>query len=183
MGPPAAFSVTLPAGLAASWAIDATSNVNISLAATDTKPGPRPEEKKKEEESTDKPKTTPAKRPPVKKPAEPKKKKEEPDKTPIDLTVEVVDAAGHVARVPISNYGIARRPLEANVYRRRGRDKARFTNNYELVPQGFLLPMADFTRATPDFDPRTLTTIRLVFDKSTAGTVVIEHIGVTTPKK
>jgi dienelactone hydrolase len=180
MGPPATFAVTITSGLAAP---DATSSVNISLAATDTKPGPRPEEKKKEEESTDKPKTPPAKKPPVKKPAEPKKKKEEPDKTPIDLSVEVVDAAGHSAKLPISNYGIARRPLEANVYRRRGRDKARFTNNYELVPQGFILPMADFVKATPEFDPKTLTTIRLVFDKSTAGTVVIEHIGVTTPKK
>jgi dienelactone hydrolase len=186
MGPPAAFNVSLPSGLAATWAIDATSNVNISFAATDTKPGPRAEEKKKEDESSDKSKTPPSKKPPAKKKPAPKpapKKKEEPDKTPLDLTVEVSDAAGHIARLPISKYGIARKPLEANVYRRRGRDKARFTNNYELVPQGFLLPMADFVKATPDFDPKTLTSIKLLFDKSTAGTIVVEHIGVTTPKK
>jgi hypothetical protein len=179
MGPPAAFTVTMPSGLAP---VETSSSVTVSLAATDTKPGPRPEEKKKEEESADKSKT-PAKKPPVKKPAEPKKKKEQPDKTPIDFSVEVIDAAGHSAKLPISNYGIARKPLEANVYRRRGRDKARFTNNYELVPQTFILPLADFVKTAPEFDPKTLTTVRLLFDKTAAGTVVIEHIGVTTAKK
>lgn len=186
MGPPATYGVTLPAALASEWAIDATSTLAVSLAAQTTKPGPRAEEKKpeeKKEETGDKPKTTAKKTPAPKKPAEPKKPKEKPDESPIDLSIEVVDAAGHSAKLPISRYGIARKPLEANVYRRRGRDKARFTNNYELVPQTFLLPLADFVQLTPDFDPKTLTTIRLVFDKTTAGTVVIEHIGVTTPKK
>ena len=182
MGPPATFGVGLPAGLAAVWTIEPSSVLTVSLAATETKPGPRAEEKKKEEEG-EKPKTPPAKKPPAPKKKPPPKKKEVPDKTPIDLTIEVVDAAGHSAKLPLSQYGMARKPLEANVYRRRGRDKARFTNNYELVPQGFLLPMADFVKATPEFDPKTLTTIRLVFDKTTAGTVILEHIGVTTPKK
>jgi dienelactone hydrolase len=181
MGPSAAFSVALPAALAHEWSIDGASSVTVSLAATDTKPGPRAEEKTDEEkakDAVDKTKAPAKKAPPKKKPAP--KKKEEPDKTPIDLTVEVVDAAGHTARLPISNYGIARKPLEANIYRRKGRDKSRFENNYELVPQGFVLPLADFVKATPDFDPTTLTTVRLLFDKTVAGTVVIEHIGVTT---
>lgn len=180
MGPPATFGVTLPTGLAGQWSIDATSTVTVSLAATDTKPGPRAEEKKPGDEA-DKTKAPAKKTPPKKKPAP--KKKEEPDKTPIDLTVEVVDAAGHTARLPISRYGVARKPLEANIYRRKGRDKSRFENNYELVPQAFLLPLADFVGASPDFDPSSLTSIRLVFDKTTAGSVVIEHIGVTSKPK
>jgi hypothetical protein len=85
-----------------------------------------------------------------------------------------------VARLPLSRYGIARKPLEANVYRRRGRDAARFTNNYELIPQTFVLPLADFANSTP-FDPHQLASVRLVFDKTPAGTVIIEHIGITTP--
>lgn len=185
MGPAATYGVELPASLVNEWAIDANSTLTVSLAAQTTKPGPRAEEKKPEEkkEETDAKPKAPAKKPPVKKPAEPKKPKEKQDESPVDLSVEVVDAAGHSARLPISRYGIARKPLEANVYRRRGRDKARFTNNYELVPQTFLLPLADFVQATPNFDPKTLTTVRLVFDKTTAGSVVIEHIGVTKPKK
>ena len=49
------------------------------------------------------------------------------------------------------------------------------------MPQTFLLPLSDFKQASPEFDPATLATIRLLFDKTQAGTVIIEHIGVTTP--
>jgi hypothetical protein len=182
MGPPASYSVTLPESLAASWAIDLDSTLSISLAATNTKPGPRSEDKPKVDDE-EKPKTPAVKKtPPPKKPAEPKKKDEKPDETPVDLTIEVVDTAGNVARLPLSRYGIARHPLEANVYIRKGRDAARFTSNFELIPQTFLLPLADFANSTP-FDPRHIATIRLVFDKTVAGTIILEHVGITTPVK
>jgi dienelactone hydrolase len=183
-GPPASYSITVPEALRESWAVGADSTVTVSLAATTTKPGPRAPEKKDEVEkpADEKPKTPAAKKPPVPKtPAEPKKPKEKPDETPIDLTIEVVDAAGHVARLPLSRYGIARRPLEANIYRRSGRDAQRFTTNSELIPQTFLLPLADFAQAAPEFNPRTLATVRLLFDKTVAGTVVVEHVGISTP--
>ena len=184
MGPPASYTVTLPESLPGTWAIGGDSTLTVSLAATNTKPGPRAEDKPKVVED-DKPKTPAKKTPAPKKPKEPKKpapKKEKPDETPVDLTIEVVDAAGNVARLPLSRYGIARHPLESNVYIRKGRDASRFTNNYELIPQTFVLPLADFANSTP-FDPRHLAAVRLVFDKTTAGTVIIEHIGITTPSK
>jgi hypothetical protein len=101
----------------------------------------------------------------------------------VDLTVELVDADGHVARQPLSRYGLARHPLEANVYRRDGRDKQRFAENFELIPQTFLMPLGDFAASAPDFDPRRLAAIRLVFDKTVAGTLIIEHIGLSAPIK
>ena len=186
MGPPASYTVTLPPTLASDWAIGRDSVLTVALAATTTKPGPRAPEKTEEEKQKEaeaakaKAKAPAAKKPAPKKPAEPKKK-EEPDQTPIDLTVEVVDAAGRSARLPISRYGVARKPLEANVLIRRGRDATAFTNNYELIPQAFLLPLADFVQASPGFDPSALAAVRLLFDKTPAGTVVIQHIGVTTP--
>lgn len=184
LGPPASYSVTVPDDLRAQWAVSSDSELSISLAATNTKPGPRSEEKPKVDDE-DKPKTaakTPPKPPAPKKP-EPKKKDEKPDETPVDLTVELVDAAGHVARQPISRYGIARHPLEANVYIRKGRDATRFTSNFELIPQTFLMPLADFAQSSPDFDPKTLTTVRLLFDKTIAGQVIVEHIGISTLAK
>ena len=185
MGPPASYALTLPDSLRASWGVGMDSTLSISLAATNTKPGPRPEEKadKAKTDEDEKPKTPAKKTPPVKKPKEPKKPKEKPDETPVDLTIELVDAAGHIARLPISRYGIARHPLEANVYIRKGRDASRFTNNYELIPQTFLMPLADFAQAAPEFDPKTLATVRLLFDKTTAGTIILEHVGVTTVAK
>jgi len=67
------------------------------------------------------------------------------------------------------------------IYRREGRDAQRFTNIYELIPQTFVLPVADFAAAASTFDPRQVATIRLVFDKTEAGTVVVQHVGVSTP--
>jgi dienelactone hydrolase len=179
MGPPATFTVSVPETLRTEWGIGRTSELSISLAATNTIPGPRSEPKKDEEEKPKeagpKKKAAPAPKPPKK----PKEKKKEPDKTPVELTIELVDAAGHVARQPLTRYGIARHPLDSNIYRRRGRDKQRFANIFELIPQTFLMPLDDFVQAAPDFDPRQLSAVRLVFDKTVAGTIVIEHVGIS----
>lgn len=187
--PPASYTISVPDSVRGSWGVSGSSAVYLSLAATNAKPGPRPLPKdpnKKEEEAEE---TPGAKKPAVKKPAvktppkpkEPKRPKEEPDQTPIDLTVELVDTAGHVARLPLSQFGIARRPLDSRIYRRAGRDTARFSTIFELIPQTFVMPIADFAAASAQFDPRQLATIRLVFDRTEAGTIVLEHVGLSTP--
>lgn len=35
--------------------------------------------------------------------------------------------------------------------------------------------------SAPDFDPRRIAMIRLVFDRTEAGTIVVEHVGLSTP--
>ncbi len=187
LGPPATYSISVPEAARTDWQIGRSSALYVSLAATNTKPGPRQPPKKDEDEAkadeTKKPPGKAAKPPPKKKePPPPKKKKEEPDLTPVDLTVEVVDAAGHAAKLPLSHFGIARHPLDARIYRRAGRDAQRFTNIYELIPQTFVMPLADFAESAPDFDPRQIAAIRLVFDRTEAGTIVVEHVGLSTPK-
>ena len=114
-------------------------------------------------------------------PKEPPPPKVIPDSTPIDLTVELVDKAGNVARLPLSKFGIARRPLDVRVYRRDGRDAQRFSNIAEMIPQTFMMPVAEFAKTSSQFDPRQLKTIRLVFDRTVAGTVVLEDVGISTP--
>jgi hypothetical protein len=178
--PPASFTVTLPESVRRSWGVSDRSALYLSLAATNTKPGPRARPKdpnKKEEDETKKPAVKKA--PP--KPKEPKRPKEEPDQTPIDLTVELTDTAGHVARLPLSQFGIARRPLDTRLYRRAGRDTQRFSAIFELIPQTFVMPIEEFAKASPQFDPRQLATVRLLFDRTEAGTIVLEHVGLSTP--
>ncbi len=193
LGPPAAYTISVPADLRSQWNIGNDSALYLSIAATNTKPGPRqppkPPKKEGEEEKpadtkkpAEKPKATPKPKPtPKPSPTPAPKKKEEPDLTPVDLTVELTDEAGHVAHVALSQYGIARHPLDARIYRRAGRDATRFTNIYELIPQTFVMPLADFTKAAPGFDPRQIKSIRLLFDKTEAGTIVLEHVGLSTP--
>jgi dienelactone hydrolase len=185
LGPPATYSILLPDALRSEWGVGDNSVVYLSLAATSTKPGPRTpskDPKKEEEEKAAEEKKTSGKTPkPPPAPKEPPKPKEKPDETPVDLSIELVDAGGHTAKLPLSQFGIARKPLDTRIYRRAGRDAARFTNIYELIPQIFVMPMADFAAAAPGFDSRQLAAIRLVFDRTEAGTVIVEHIGLSTP--
>jgi hypothetical protein len=156
--------------------------IYVSLATTNAKPGPRAAPRdttKKDSTKADSGKKKAAAPKPPKTPPPPKEK---PDSTPIDLTVELIDNAGHVARLPLSRFGVARRPLDVRVYRRDGRDAQRFANIYEMVPQTFAMPVAEFERAGSGFDADHLKTIRLLFDRTVAGTVVVEDIGVSLPR-
>jgi hypothetical protein len=147
----------------------------LSLAPTDAKPGPRApaRDTTKRADSTKKDSTS---RPAPRRPTP----KAEKDTTPVDLTVEVTDAAGHVARLPLTQFGKPRRPLEIHILRRHDEEQQRYPTQYELVLQTYVMPLADFMRASPQFDPTHLRSVRLVFDRLVAGTVVVDDIGVSS---
>jgi dienelactone hydrolase len=172
---PASYSVSISDSLRATWNVGEGSSVVLSLAATPATPGPR----KTERDTTKKADSSAAKGKPVAKGKGGAKKPEEkakPDTTPVDLSVELVDAAGATARVALSQFGKPRRPLEITVYRRKGRDKSAFPNPYELVLQTYVMPIKEFARAGA-FDASRVRTIRLVFDKTRVGQVVVDDIG------
>lgn len=170
-GTPASYALTLTDSLRQALQMDARSVLVFSLAPTAAKPGPRqpPKDTTKKADST------------ARRPARaPKKPKEAaPDTVPMDLTVEVTDADGRTGRVTLSAYGPVRRPLESFVFRRAGRDKLRFATTYEIVLQTYSIPMADFARAAPGIDADRIRTIRWVFDRTDAGTVYLDNIGVS----
>lgn len=174
LGRPASYTVTLSDSLTAALKVSAQSAIYLSLAPTDAKPGPRApfRDTTKKADSTKKDSTS---KPPAKKPdVKPGK-----DSTPVDLSIEVVDAAGHAARLPITRYGVPRRPLEIHILRRHDQEQQRYPTQYELVLQTYVMPLVDFAQASPGFDPAHLRSIRLVFDRLVAGTVVVDDIGVS----
>jgi dienelactone hydrolase len=185
MGKAASYSITMSDSLRAALAPSENSAIYLSLTATKDKPGPRPGPKDSTKADTSKAgkaradsikadsvaKAKAAPKPP--------KKKEEADTIPIELTVELVDAAGHSAKMPLARYGTIRRPLETKIYRREGRDETRFASTFEMVLQTFVIPVGEFAKTAPAFDPKQLKTIRLLFDKSVAGTVVLSDIGIS----
>jgi hypothetical protein len=173
LGRPASYSITLSDSLVASLALNDSSSVYLSLAPTDTKPGPR-QAKRDSAAKSDSAKKEESK------PKQDAKKKAQKDTTPVDLDVEVVDANGASAKLPLSRFGVPRRPLETYVYRRGNRDKQQFANNYELVLQTYVMPLSDFKRVTPALDTKRVRTIRLVFDRLVAGTVVVDDIGISS---
>ena len=175
LGRPSSYTITLSDSVASALAVGRESSVYLSLAPTDAKPGPRApaRDTTKKADST---KKDASPKPPAKKPDA----KSAKDTTPVDLTVELVDAAGHTARLPLSRFGVPRRPLEIHLLRRRDEERQRFPTAFEIVLQTYVMPIDEFARTAPTFDPSHLRTIRLVFDRLVAGTVVVDDIGISS---
>jgi hypothetical protein len=174
-GRPASYSVTLTDSIRSAWQVGAGSAVVFSLAATSVTPGPRAAAKDTTKAARDSSSKKPAPRPA----RTPPKKPTAADSLPLELSIELVDAAGTAARLPLGRYGVVRRPIEVTVLKRRGRDKTNFASQSELIPQTFTVPLADFRVVTPGFDPSRLATIRWVFDGTRAGTVLLTDIGLS----
>lgn len=170
-GTPAAYALTLTDSLRRALQMDARSVLVFSLAPTEAKPGPRqpPKDTTKKADSSAKKTARPPRKP----------KAVVPDTVPMDLSVQVSDANGRTARVALSSYGPVRRPLESFVYRRAGRDKLRFATTYEIVLQTYAIPLDEFARAAPGLDADRITTVRWVFDRTEAGTIYLDNIGIS----
>jgi dienelactone hydrolase len=94
---------------------------------------------------------------------------------PIDLTVEVVDEAGEAARLPLSRFSLLQPQLEGRL------GKARFFSPFptsEPVLQHFAFGMEDFVAINPAFEPARLAEVRWVFDRTDAGVVVLDNVGI-----
>jgi hypothetical protein len=169
VGRPAAYEISLGDSLRSAWRIDGQSALVFSLAVTDAKPGPRQPARDTTKRDTTK-KATPARRPPARRPSG-------PDTTAVDLSVELVDAAGASARVPLSTYGPIRRPVESYIYRRAGRDKLRFGSLSEIVLQTYVIPFEEWRRVSPSLNLDRVTKVRLVFDKTPVGSLILDNIG------
>jgi dienelactone hydrolase len=179
-GKPASYTLTIADSLRIARRPDINSAIYLSLAATNDKPGPRSPVKDSTKADTSKAgraRADSVRADSIKNAPPPPKRSTEPDTIPSEITVELVDSAGHGARLPLSRFGTIRRPLDTKVYRRDGRDDQRFATTFELVPQTFVMPLADFAKIAPEFNAGTLRTIRLLFDKTVAATVVVSDIG------
>lgn len=182
--PPAVFAVSLPPGLAERWRTGPESTLEMHVAGLDDEPGPRAREDSaggragEQGGGADQGGTATQEEREDRAGAGTKTASGD-DKPPLDLTVEAEDADGDAARAALSSYGPLRRPLTIRIYRRRDREEDRFANRWETILQHFSIPLADFALANPAFDPETLRSVRLVFDRAQAGTVVIDDIGLS----
>ena len=174
-GKAASYTLTVGDSVRSAWRIGGGSALVFSMAPTAATPGPRAAAKdtaKKDSTKTAGPKPRAPKPPPT-----PKKVPTAADSLPLEISIEAVDAGGTSARIPLSRYGVLRRPIEVTVLRRKGRDKSNFASQAELIPQTYVVPLADFRTAAPAFDPSRIVTVRWVFDGTRAGTVLLTDIG------
>ncbi|MGH7678432.1 MAG: alpha/beta hydrolase family protein [Gemmatimonadaceae bacterium] len=170
-GKPARYTLTLSDSLRNSLHLGDGSALVLSLAPTGAIPGKRaaPKDTTKKDSTAAK---TKAPKPP--KPPPPPK-----DTVAVDFTVEVEDTDGNIARVPLSQYGAVRRPLFINVLRRERMERNAFRTRFEIVPQSYVIPFADFRRLSSRFSAAKLKAVRFVFDRVDGGTVIVDGIGVS----
>lgn len=197
-GRPAAYSIVLDDSIRRAWQVGAATALEFSLAPTDAKPSPRAvakdTAKKQAADSNAKsaaPADSAARKRGVARDADTSKaavssrkpkQSDRPtaaDSVPVLLSIEAIDVDSVRVRLPLSRYGVARRPLAVTVLKRKGEDRSAFASLSELVPQSYVIPLADFRAADPHFDPAHLATIRLVFDGTRAGTVMLTDVGLS----
>ncbi len=167
MGRPASYTLTLPSE-AVAWRLPADGALQFLLMPTDALPGPR-------RAAGDSARADSARsRPPARRPRE---RDADAPKPPIDLSIELEDAAGVTAQVALSRYGAIRRPLESYILRRRDLERSRFGSLSEIVMQSYAIPLADFAAVEPGLDLDRLTKVRFRFDRAPAGTVLLDDIG------
>jgi len=98
----------------------------------------------------------------------------------IDLTIEVTDRRGVTARLPLSHFAYLQPQIEDQL------PKASWMSfpaqTAEVVFQSFEFPLAAFTTVNPAFDPASLASVRLVFDRTPAGVVVLDNLGLRIEK-
>lgn len=93
---------------------------------------------------------------------------------PIDLSVALADASGETAQVILSDYHMVQPQLEAELF------KLKLFEKYdpaEPVLQSYALPLADFVKVNPAFDPRSVRSIRFIFDRTRRGSVILDGVG------
>jgi hypothetical protein len=98
-------------------------------------------------------------------------------RAPIDLDVELADAEGHVARVPLARVALLQPQLTARVW------KGWFNRTHEPEPVlgTYVIPISLFTSVEPALHVSRLTEIRFVFDRTPAGVVVLKDVGFRPP--
>jgi dienelactone hydrolase len=110
--------------------------------------------------------------------SESKKKEEEEEEDsdePIDFSVELTDAAGQKAVLPLSHFALLRPQIETMFLKL---ESLHSDGLSEPVRQTFLFPLADFKAVNQQFDPKRAVQLRLVFDRTRSGVVVLDEVGV-----
>ncbi len=124
--------------------------------------------------------STQRRRPPRERTTKPKPQGELPaDSIRVDLTVALELADGRVASLPLSSVAALRPPLTIRLYKYKWVEK-RITGSprdHEFVLQRVEIPLARFAAALTEFDPAQVRAIRFRFDRSPAGTILVDDVG------
>jgi hypothetical protein len=98
---------------------------------------------------------------------------------PLDLTVELRDRNGESARLRLSTVGPIHPALPVRLAKWEWLEKKFFKMFSERIFQTYQIPITHFTENNAAFNPAKLETIRLVFDRSPKGTIMLDELGIS----
>jgi len=94
----------------------------------------------------------------------------------VDFSICLKDAEGDSVCLPLSLFAYIPPVLESEFLKLKIANQ-RYGSKYEVTFQDFALPLRDFVRANPRFDPARLHSVAFVFDQTRNGVVVLDRIG------
>lgn len=97
------------------------------------------------------------------------------DPAPLDLTLELADRAGEIARLPLSHVSLLQPPLRVALGKWGWMSALPAS---EPIFQTFAFRLDDFSARNPRFNPSQLSEIRFLFDRSPAGVVILDEISI-----
>jgi len=171
-GPTASYTVRLPQPLPEDCKVEADTALVLSLADANKEP-PDPQEKKGGTPTAAQKKAAEERK---KKREEREKREKKTGKEPLDLSIELVAADGTAVRLPLSRFRPVPVPLKSR-FTKLSDESDLYGKPWEPVLQTFEIPLAAFAAADPRFTPATLKEIRLVFDRSPEGMVILDDVG------
>jgi hypothetical protein len=99
------------------------------------------------------------------------------NQSPTDFTVALQSDNGAEVRLPVSRYRPLWGPVRVRFTKSEYLDRLIYKEPSEPVFQTVELPLKDFAAANPQFDPKRLKSIRLLFDRTPASGLLISQIG------
>jgi dienelactone hydrolase len=177
----ASYTISIPDTLASSWKLTAQSSLVFDLANFGAKPRPLAvgdTAAPPMQEDTAHKKSAPAPKPPVLSDSA-KKAAAKADSLPLDLTVELLFADGHVAAMPLSEIAPIRPPLTSRIwsydyFATRLNPPAK---NHDDILAHYTIPFSRFAERMPGMDPGMIRAIRFRFDRGPAGTILLDDVG------
>lgn len=100
------------------------------------------------------------------------------DSVRVDLTVALELADGRMAALPVSAVATLRPPLTIRLYKYKWAEKqlTGTPRDHEYVLQHVEVPFSRFATLIPDFDPAQVRGIRFRFDRTPAGTILLDDV-------
>ncbi|PIB37762.1 hypothetical protein [Maribacter sp. 4G9] len=94
-----------------------------------------------------------------------------------DFSLVLEDSMGHTATIKISDVKNIMPPLKSKFTKFEFLDKDMIGDAWEVQLQTFHIPITKFEKKASGFDPKAVNRIRLLFDQSPKGVVVVDDIG------